>query len=213
MKYKAVIFDYDDTLVESRPHKWAQHKHVAKKFYNKDFSDDDIREHYGKPFNQLVIDLYKDSDTPENIHKAIVSVRDDFLKKIHVGAIDILKTLLSHSMEVGVVSASNKEHLYEDLSRLGFPHEHFFIIQGSDEVGAHKPDPEVFLPTLNILHKKGIGKEHIVYVGDSMDDLHAAHGAGINFIAITTGLYNTEEFKKAGAKTILKDINELLDII
>ena len=33
-KYKAVLFDFDDTLVESRIQKWNQHKDVAKKFYN-----------------------------------------------------------------------------------------------------------------------------------------------------------------------------------
>jgi HAD superfamily hydrolase (TIGR01549 family) len=213
MKYKAVIFDFDDTLVESRALKWVQHKHVGKKFYNLDFTDDDIREHYGKPFNQLLVDLYKGSDTLENIHTAIESVREDFLKRVYDGAPEVLRNLLSKNIEVGVISGTNKKFLLEDLSRLGFPHEQFFIIQGSDEVSFHRPDPGVFLPTFEKLSQKSITKEHVVYVGDLLDDLKVAHRAGIDFIAVTTGLYNEEEFKKAGAKTVLKDIKELLDFI
>ncbi len=87
----------------------------------------------------------------------------------------------------------------------------FFIIQGADEVSAHKPDPDVFLPTLKKLDQKGINnKKSILYVGDSLDDLKAAYGAGIDFIAVTTGLYSREDFLAAGAKVILSDIREIL---
>ncbi len=81
MKYKAVIFDFDDTLVESRAVKWAQHKTVAKKFYNIELSDEDMRTHWGKPFTELVSVLYKNSDTFENTHETIRSTRDEFRKK------------------------------------------------------------------------------------------------------------------------------------
>jgi beta-phosphoglucomutase-like phosphatase (HAD superfamily) len=54
MKYKAVLFDFDDTLVESRRMKWDHHKFAAKYFYNLDLTDDDIKEHWGKPMAELL---------------------------------------------------------------------------------------------------------------------------------------------------------------
>ena len=211
--YQAVIFDFDDTLVESRVLKWAQHKYVAKKFYNLDLSDEEIRKHYGKPLNQLIADLYQNSDTTENIHKVIASVRNDYLKKVYVEAPGVLKKLLSNNIKVGIVSATNKNYLVDDLDRLDFPVNDFFIIQGSDEVSAHKPEPGVFFPALDILSKIGIKKDQIVYIGDSLDDLKAAHGAGIDFIGLTTGLYKEEEFKAHGAKVVLSRVGEVLDFI
>ena len=51
-KYKIVIFDLDDTLLESRVAKWAQHTYVAKKFYNIDLTEKLIL------INESGIDLY-----------------------------------------------------------------------------------------------------------------------------------------------------------
>jgi len=213
MKYKAVIFDFDDTLVESRLLKWAQHKHVAKKFYNLDLTDEDIREHWGKPLDALIYELYRKSDTVEEMHKKLSSVTHGYMKKVYDGSPDVMKKLRENNIEIGVVSATNKNYLIEDLVRLEFPVDEMFIMQGSDEVSAHKPDPGVFVPALKKLKEKGITKEEIVYVGDSLDDIRAAHGAGINFIALTTGLYTEEDFRNAGAKVILSKIGELLDFI
>lgn len=212
-KYKAVIFDFDDTLVESRHLKWEQHKVVAKKFYDIDLVDEDIRAHWGKPFNTLVSLLYKDSDSIENMIEAIISTKDDFLKKPYKESQNVTKNLLENGIEVGIISAANKNHLIDDLSRLGFPYENFFIIQGADEVSVHKPDPRVFLGALDLLKQKGIDYKEILYIGDSVDDLEAAHGAGIGFIAMTTGLYSYQDFETVGAKIILKDVGEILDFV
>jgi HAD superfamily hydrolase (TIGR01549 family) len=213
MKYKAVIFDFDDTLVESRELKWAQHKLVAKKFYNIDLTDEDIRPHWGKPLDSLLKEIYRDSDVLEKMHESLMSVRDQFLKQAYPQALNLVKKLLESGVEVGIVSATHKKYLVDDLSRLGFPYEDFFVLQGSDEVSFHKPDPRVFDAVLEYLSKKEITKEEVLYVGDSMDDFLAATKAGINFIGITKGLYSKEDFQRAGAGMIVSSIEELLGLI
>ncbi|HEY4503254.1 MAG TPA: HAD-IA family hydrolase [Candidatus Paceibacterota bacterium] len=202
-KYKAIIFDYDDTLVESRKQKWDQHKHVAKKFYNIDITDGDLGEHWGKPLHLLVEGLYKLSDTVENIYTNLALTRDDFRKVVYEGSVDLVKRLLKDNIKIGVVSATARRFLIDDLKDHGFPLEDFIIVQGADDTLVHKPDPAVFTPVLEKLSKEGIKKEEITYVGDSITDLEAAHKAGISFVAITTGLYSEEDFKKLGAKTII----------
>jgi len=209
-KYKAVIFDFDDTLVETRLIKWEHHKTVAKKFYNIDLSEEVLREHWGKPFHLLLPELYQRSDTYENMLIANTSVRSDFLKKVYPGSVNVVTTLLDYGLKVGLLSAANQKFVIEDLKRLNFPLECFSAIQGPEDTSVHKPDPNVFLPILNKFKKEGIKKEKIVYIGDSLMDLEAAYGAGIDFIAITTGLYSKEDFKKHGAKIIVKNIKEVI---
>jgi phosphoglycolate phosphatase len=213
MEYKAVIFDFDNTLVASWEQNFAHHKYIGKKHYGFDFKDEDIKKHYGKPYYQLLKDLYEGRDTIENILKNIISVRDNFLKKEYEYSRLVLETLFASGIPVGVVSATNKRHLVEDFTRLKFPYNKFFIMQASDEVDFHKPDPRVFNEALKKLESMGVRKENVVYIGDSIDDLESSQGAGMDFIALTTGLYSEEDFKKAGAKIILKDIRELLDFI
>ena len=55
---KAVFLDHDDTLVDTIGTKWAQHKHVAKRYYGKDLTDAEIIEHWGKPLQELIGLLY-----------------------------------------------------------------------------------------------------------------------------------------------------------
>ena len=212
-KYKVVIFDFDDTLVESRPFKFAHHKAVAKKFYNIELTDKDISEQWGKPLNTVIDNLYKSSDTIENMHKALISVRDDFLKKEYDGSVETVNTLLENKIKIGVLSATNRKYIEEDLKRLNFPLENFFVIQGADETSVHKPSGKVFdkiFEKLGLLvDGENIKKEEIVYVGDSLDDYMASADAGIDFIGITTGLYSETDFATKGADKIVKSIKEI----
>src|SRR3989338_7802566 len=197
-KYKAVIFDFDDTLVESRAIKWAHHKHVAKKFYNVDITDEILKEHWGKPFPVLLKALYGDVDTVENMVKANAHTRDDFLKKVYPGSVEVVTKLLGQGVEIGLLSAAHKEFIILDLERLGFPKERFILIQDAQDTLVHKPDPRVFYPMLAILKERRIEKGEIIYVGDSMMDFEAARDAGIDFLAVTTGLYSRKDFEKTG---------------
>ncbi len=208
-KYKAVIFDFDDTLVESRLAKWDQHKHVGKKFYNIDLKDETLHEHWGKPIHILAPELYEHSEPWEEMHQKLISTKKDFPKKLYPGSVTALNELLDNSIKIGIISAATRMDITEDLVKFNFPLERFTIIQGCDETNVHKPNPEVFTPALKKLEEEGIELKDILYVGDSIDDLKASTLAGIDFIALTTGLYTREDFKKLGAKTILKNIGEL----
>ncbi|OGI65248.1 hypothetical protein A3A95_03635 [Candidatus Nomurabacteria bacterium RIFCSPLOWO2_01_FULL_39_18] len=212
-KYKAVIFDFDDTLVETRLIKMAHHIAVAKKFYDINLTEEVFLEHYGKPFNTLIKTLYQDSDTLENMIAANVTMRNDFLKKVYPASVDVVKTLLDHDIKIGILSATNRDFVMNDLNRLNFPVDRMSVVQGADETEVHKPDPNVFMPILDKLKKQGIEKEDIVYVGDSLSDLKATTAAGIDFIAVTTGLYSQEDFKNNGAEVIIKEIKEVVEKI
>ncbi len=210
-KYKAVIFDFDETLVESRLVKWAQHKFVAKKHFNIDLTDEKILKHWGKPIHILAAEIYEHSDSWDNIHKILRSTKKDFPKKLYKNTIDTVNKIHDMGLRMGILSAATKIDVEEDLVKLGFPIGKIDAVQGAEGSEFHKPDPKVFLPILADFEKAGIKKEEIVYVGDSVDDYHAATGAGLGFIAITNGLYNEEEFKKLGASVIISNIKDVIE--
>lgn len=209
-RYKAIVFDFDDTLVESRMAKWAQHTHVAKNFYNVDLTEEKILEHWGKPIHIMAPELYENSDTWENIYPKLLLTKKNFPKKLYEQSLKVITELLDKSIKIGILSATTRKDIVEDLKKFNFPVERFSFIQGAEDTAVHKPNPKVFLPAFEQLQKEGIDLKDVVYAGDSLDDMRAATEAGIDFIAVTTGLYSAHDFRKNGAKMIVKNIDEII---
>lgn len=213
MKYKAVLFDLDDTLLKTYPAKWAQHRETAKRFYNTELVDDVIRQHWGKPTRELVGVYYGLNDTIENMVTNYRSLDEDFSKSLHDDSIKILDYLINRKVFIGLVTNATRKTVLTDLARLGVNLDLFDIVQTFDEVKAYKPDPKVFEAVLCKLAGYGIAAEHILYVGDDVTDHSAANTAGIDFIGVTTGIRTEAEFKRSGINLIIERLGALPEFL
>ncbi len=211
-KHRAIIFDLDDTLTKSHERIFEHHKAVAK-HYDIDLTDDDILMHWGKPFDELIQHLYRKSDTLENMKVLNQSLYKDFRKEIQEDTPEIIAHLVDRNVHIGVVTAANTHQAVEDLEYFGIPIERFCFIQGAEQTPVHKPHPDVFLPMFEKLSQHGVGKSHIAYVGDALHDHAAARDAGIDFIAVTTGLVSKEKFQEAGVTTIIERLGLLKGLL
>lgn len=196
--YKAVLFDYDDTLVKTRESKWQAIKETAKRYYDLDIQDQDIAEFWGQPFEQMLTGAMKNVDEFENLKEKYFIVTDEFPMEAHDGALELVRMLL-HNYHVGIVTASSRPLVLADLQRLRFPIESLHAIQAAEDSDFHKPDPRVFDSLLSTLSEADVGKENIVYIGDGSRDYQAAKDAGISFIGITHGTTSKDEFVEIGA--------------
>jgi phosphoglycolate phosphatase len=206
---KAVRFDHDDTLVGTIEAKWAEHKHIAKTYYNKKLTDDEIRQHWGKPLSVMVGLLYGTTD----INQAMaynIATHEGFPKKIRDDTVATLRYLHESGKTLGVITATHSFSLNHDFETLAIPRELFNYIQTEENTSFHKPDPRVFDPALTWLRQQRIEPSEVAYVGDGLHDMKAALGAGFEFIGIATGLVTQDEFKANGAAAItkLKDLIE-----
>lgn len=208
--YKAVIFDFDDTLVKTIETIWAQHKYTAKKFYDIDLTDETLREFYGKPFDEMVVGLYEGKDSVENMKRKYDSTYSEkFYKQLFPGALEVVNGLLSQDKQVGILTSGIPSHVDFDLPRLGFPYKDFIVIQTQDDTDFHKPDPRVFDPTLEKLVEHNISNSETVYVGDAIRDFEAARDAGLGFVGVPFGTVSKEEFEDVGAN-VIRSLVELL---
>jgi HAD superfamily hydrolase (TIGR01549 family) len=176
-------------------------------------SDEDILVHWGKPFDEMIQHLYRKSDTLENMKALNQSLYKDYRKEIQEDTHDLIAQLLAQNIHVGVVTAANTHQAVEDLEYFGVPIDRFCFIQGAEQTPVHKPHPDVFLPMFEKLSRHGVEKSHIAYVGDALHDHAAARDAGIDFIAVTTGLVSKERFQEAGAKTIIERLGLMKGLI
>jgi len=198
---KAVFFDHDDTLVGTIEAKWAHHKHVARMWYDKELTDDDIRKHWGKPFSQLIALLYGQDDPAEAMRRNL-SCEDDFPKVLFKDTMPTLRRLHAAGKVLGIITATSRYSFEHDLDLHGFPRDIIGYTQTEEDTSFHKPDPRVFEPAVAWLAARNILPHEVLYVADGLHDMKAAVGAGFNFMGVTTGLVTSDAFAAAGAESI-----------
>lgn len=213
MKYRAVIFDLDDTLLCSVKAKWAQHQALASERYDLVITEETLLTHWGKRFDVMIAAIYGDVDTVENIKQGLMENDHRFPKTELAGTAEVTRRVLSAGREVGIVTSAPGFHARADLQRLGFPHDQFFLVQGEGDSEFHKPHPDVFKPALELLMQKGIDRGQVLYVGDLLIDHQTAINAGVDFVAVTTGIAVAEDFHGAGVVNVLAGLDELAQML
>lgn len=209
--YHAIIFDMDDTLIQTKQAKYAAHKHAAKKFYNLKLSDQDLDRHWGKPFATMIGDLYGHPEATETIIDKYSTVGHQFPISAYPGALDLVASLASR-LPLGLLTAADRQLTPAAMNDAGISLSHFRYLQTSDDTKYHKPDPRVFLPALDYFGKLGIDPPDILYVGDSLDDYRASTSAGLNFVGIAGHTTSIEAFARAKVQHV-SGFPELLALI
>ena len=213
-KYNVVLFDIDDVLLKTSKVKWAQHKFVAKKYYNIDLTDATLGEHWGKPFHRMIEQLYEQADTPDNMAQNFARHELEFRKELMPDTLATLKTLHKTGVAMGLITSMRWEIAKIEIELLRLPLGYFAVVQGCDESEFHKPDPRVFDPALQTLAKLGYqDRTKIVYIGDAPGDFAAAHGAGLDFIGVATGLTTAQALRAAGAKRVVPKLRDILPLV
>jgi phosphoglycolate phosphatase len=195
---KAIIFDFDDTLVQTKTIRYKAIKHAGKKFYDIEISNADIDAQWGKPFEDFLYQVFKRVADYPTLFKNYKSILDAYPNEAYPNTERVLEAL-SKEYELGVISSSHKELILSGMKNVGFKPEMFRFIQSADETAVHKPNPEVFAPSVNAFSTDGINKTEILYVGDTLDDFNSAVNAGLHFCGIADRTTPSEEFSKVNA--------------
>ncbi|NMC36187.1 HAD hydrolase-like protein [Candidatus Beckwithbacteria bacterium] len=208
---KAVIFDFDDTLVKTRQCRYKALKFAGKHFYDLEITDEKLGKHWGEPFLTFAGNVFSHIEAPELIAKKYFSILHNFPTKAY-GEANKLLDKLSGDYKLGVVTAISCKLLKHDAKQAGLNINKFDFIQGEEHSKVHKPNPEVFRPTLEFFSQFGISKNEMVYVGDGLCDWEAARDAGIRFIGVSlNSLRVFDEQKITIAKSLFEIPNLLLN--
>ena len=205
---KVVLFDHDDTLVGTFSPKSKLHKLVARTYYGKELSDEEIIANWGKPLPELVGILYGTIDADKALENN-AKHHTDFPKELFEPTIPVLRHIKSNGKKIGIITATSRFSFEHDLDLHNIPRELIDYTQAAEDSQFHKPDKRVFDPVLAWLGKEGVHPEEVIYIGDGLHDMEAALGAGFNFLGVETGLVTHEGFESVGA-TSIPDTSHLL---
>jgi phosphoglycolate phosphatase len=217
MRYDLVIFDLDGTLLNTIGDLAASVDYVMRSRNLPEHSDAEYRQMVGGGIKRLVeraLPSHLASDSGY-VEECVKQFRSYYVENIdrytepYEGMHELLTLLRKEGVAVAV--ASNKfQHGTERLVAKFFGDIDFVAIEGNREGAPLKPDPTILH---NILSIAGVEPQRALMIGDSGIDIHTAHAAGIDVIAVAWGFRFAEELYLAGATKVATTAKELQEYI
>jgi len=211
MKY--IAWDFDGTLVDSRPLIRAGMTHALETLGLPESVAIDWLACVGLPVEEGIIKTF----TPlglkvEDVVKAYRSY--PYAENLHLihpfeGIHILLNELQSEKIRMSLATSKRRIPLERELKRFGW--ESFFDIYVTpDDVTFTKPHPESLHQINNYF---GCTPDEIVMIGDTVYDLQMAHQASVPSIAVTYGFHSRELLSQERPLATVNTVEDLCDVL
>lgn len=165
-----------------------------------------------KLFERALPEDQRSEENILNIRKVFLSYYNEHntdYSTPYPGIPELLNALQAKGVKLAV--ASNK---YQEATRkliaVYFPHIHFEEVLGQRDGIPVKPDPVI---VHDIIATTGVGKEDILYVGDSGVDMQTARNAGVTSCGVTWGFRPRAELEEFQPDFIVDKAEDILSLI
>lgn len=208
--YKAVIFDFDYTLGDSTNGIVLSINHALEKLGFQVQDTKTIQRTIGLSLKDTLFELtgIQDEETAQKFtqyfkEKADLVMVDN--TRLYDGVLKELEKLRNNKILLGIVTTKYHYRIEQILEKNNAMNV-INVIVGCDDVINEKPDPEGLLAAIE---KLNISKNQVLYVGDSIVDAKTAQSAGVDFVAVLTGMTEREEFLNYEYVSIEESVTEL----
>lgn len=213
---EAMLFDFEGTLVDFQWQLSAAVAEALAMLRNMGFAKDRV---LSRKYSTLMTEAMQVAAeiglTPDQVRERIGCVYDRFDEDaltrwaLRPGVKDFLEALKARGVRTGLVSNVGGKTLARALPQLGLA-EYFAIALSRNDVLNLKPHPD----GLNLaIERLGVSKDNSIFLGDSLDDLHAARNAGIRVMIITDGENVREDILAAKPDHVIQGYEELLRVV
>jgi phosphoglycolate phosphatase len=213
---EAMLFDFEGTLVDFQWQLAAAIAETREMLWKIGFAQDRI---LSRRYSTLMTEAMQAATeiglSPDQVREKIGCVYDrydeDALTRwaLRPNVTDFLNAIKSKGMRNALVSNVGGKTLTKALSKLGLA-EFFEVALSRNDVLNLKPHPD----GLNLaIQRLGIHKDKSIFLGDRLDDIHAARNAGIRIMIITDGENVKEDILAAKPDQVIQSYDELLRIV
>jgi len=205
--YKAIIFDMDMTLIDSKSVGYSSFNELNS-IYGLDISkisDQDMWRYTHVELMEKVAEQNNDEYPWEQISQWNRTSMHKHYADAEILYIDVLMKLKEKGIHMSLVSSANIDVINLVLENPNNARLKFSEVYGS-EYGKSKVD---FIK--QIIESNGFKPEEVMYVGDHEKDMVAAKKAGVIAVGITTGFYFRPRLIEAGADIVIDNLGELVN--
>lgn len=192
MRYPAILFDFDGTLVDSIRLIIDSFHHTMRAHGLPARSDAFWIEGLGTPLRVAFRPFAHDDAGVEQLittYREWNLARHDERVRAFPGALDAVRRLRAGGARLAIVTSKNRHGLQKGLSLCGFDGL-FDALVTSDDPVASKPSPE---PVAAALARLGARPEDALVVGDSPHDIASGRDAGATTAACLWGPFSREQ--------------------
>jgi beta-phosphoglucomutase len=183
---KAVIFDMDGVICHTNPY----HSKAFRVFFEKRNvfpTDQEFTDHMFGKNNTYILKHFLGREIVGQEFLQMEEEKEGLFRKIYAdvvetipGYMDFLKSLKANGFLTGVATSAPRANLTLIMGKVGF--EPFMeSILTSEDVSAHKPNPEVYLKSAKNLD---VLPEHCLVFEDSFSGVSAAVNAGMKVVGV-----------------------------
>jgi phosphoglycolate phosphatase len=213
-----LLFDFDGTLIDSVPDLAHALNHMLKTLNRETFKEDTIRFWVGNGAHTLVKRALLgkneiDDSLDETLFEDALKIFLDFYTEnvcvytlAYPGVVETIKTLQQKGYILAIITNKPYAFINPILEGLGMS-ECFTLLLGADSLAQKKPHPQ---PLLYACENLNIKIENAIMVGDSKNDILAAHSAKMDSIGVSYG-YNYGEHIEVYKPSLVVD--NFMDIL
>lgn len=214
-RYKAVLFDLDGTLINTLEDLAAASNYALAAYGYPPRPVEDFKMLAG---NGVAVMLERAMPAGEATAGRVADLKEKFLEYYSVhyadktcpypGVPELLRALKEKGYKRAVVTNKVEEMAKVILNKL-YP-DCFDLIMGQRDGVPTKPDPTLAHMAMEQL---GVKPEECVFMGDSGVDVQTAVNSGALPVGVLWGFREEKELRENGAKRIIRQARELLDIL
>jgi phosphoglycolate phosphatase len=209
-----ILFDLDGTLTDSKAGIIKSAQYALESFGIEIENTDDLTQFIGPPLRQMFKELYNFNDT--DVEKAVEKFRERYFSigvyenEMYKG-IDVLLGKLKDRSKTLFVATSKVTTLANTVLSHFKIYNYFSFVSGAEMNGDRSEKTEVIkyaLEQKNITDLSGC-----IMIGDRKHDILGAKTFGMKSVGVLYGYGGFEELSEAGADYIVKDVNELSELL
>lgn len=220
-RYKAVGFDMDGTLLDTRVDYQRMTEIVLDEMERIGVPENAIDRSGGYKFNidsgvEWLRSNGRGSDIFEINRRVSRAARDVEMEHVDKavtfpGAVELIRALRSQDIRVGVLTRGCREYADGALSVSG-------VIDLLDHVVARDDHPEEEakpspVAMEHLAHGLGVSPEDILFVGDHSFDMICAKESGAGFVGVLSGTYGRRDWEKIGETRIIDTVADLIEFL
>lgn len=210
MTVKALLFDFDGTLLNTNDLIIQTFMHVLNERFPGQYSSKDCLKFLGPSLKQTFSDIAPgEEEAMITKYREYNEAHHDELVTQYPDVVSTLEQLKDMGIKLAIVSTKRNGMIDRGLSVLGASHL-FDIRIGTDDVKNVKPNPE---PVLLALERLGVNKEEAIMIGDNSHDIEAGHNAGVRAAGVAWAFKGEEYLQQFKPEYMLYHMTDLFEIV
>ncbi len=206
---KAIIFDLDGTLLDSRQTIRRCLNAAIMEFGEEPFEGEDLKQLIGRHLMEIL--ALKGLGTEEVAERYRQIQMDTYHQdmKMYDGVVQMLDLLKKNGLSLGVATMRNGRITRDILNGIGIGH-YFDAMVGVDDAERPKPEPDQVVKACRLL---GVSEKDAAMVGDTTMDVLSGKAAGCAAIGVSWGNGEAQDLKNAGADHVCDSMKELEQLL